>query len=323
MALSRSCWLTALGPPASLKSACTRSNWRRALAISAWAAATLARAWAISSGRLPWCRRKTTCCWAAAAASACSPEWLQPAHVQRRQQLPLFHAVALLHENPGDALVVIKRQIHLPQVDVAVQDQIPLLSAAGEPPPPRPTRRTRQNQNQQSFFHVAPVSTIPADRAWSQKRRAAAAFSGGACAGCSDGESPTTPLDARGSSPAAKDSDHTLSGSPRRPLPHARTLPSQHFLNFFPLPHGTGVVAAHALLVLLPLFVGQHLHDLRRRPALPQKLRHRLHVRIDVIEKPLVCRAKIVEPLFPVGGAVKRCLGHSPLQAKRTSHWRQ
>ena len=54
-----------------------------------------------------------------------------------------------------------------------------------------------------------------------------------------------------------------------------------------------------------------------------EQVGHESHRLVDAAEKRLVTRAQVVQPASPSGAAMKRFLGHSPLQAKRTSHSRQ
>jgi hypothetical protein len=46
---------------------------------------------------------------------------LQPARIQQSKNLTLLHPVAFLHQHGGDSLIVIERQVHLPQVDIPME----------------------------------------------------------------------------------------------------------------------------------------------------------------------------------------------------------
>jgi hypothetical protein len=65
--------------------------------------------------------------------------------VEDRQHLALAHAIALLHEHPGDALAVVEGEIDLPQVDVAVEHDVMAGGMAVREPPAEAGGGERQN----------------------------------------------------------------------------------------------------------------------------------------------------------------------------------
>ena len=77
----------------------------------------------ISCGRLPASSRATISRWAAALALA-RDAGRKPPGVERGQQLARLDTVAFLHEQRRDALAVVKGQLHLADVHVAVQHQV-------------------------------------------------------------------------------------------------------------------------------------------------------------------------------------------------------
>ncbi len=93
------------------------------------------------------------------------------------------------------------------------------------------------------------------------------------------------------------------------------------FLESLPALANAWIVAAGRLLG----YVGQLLllaqsHDVSGRTPMPQLLGHRSHVRSDMVEEELVPLTEIVQTVLTIRRSQKRCFGHSPLQAKRTSH---
>lgn len=48
---------------------------------------------------------------------------LEAARIESREQLAAAHVIALLHEDLGNPFAVVEREIHLAQVDVAVQHE--------------------------------------------------------------------------------------------------------------------------------------------------------------------------------------------------------
>ena len=61
----------------------------------------------------------------------------EPAGLEPRQHLPLPDVIALLHQHRGDALAAVEGQLHLAQIDVAVQTQFRALALAAHEPPQR------------------------------------------------------------------------------------------------------------------------------------------------------------------------------------------
>jgi len=79
----------------------------------------------------------------------------QPAGIQLRQHLPGVHMIPLLHQDPGDALAVIKGQIDLAQIDVAVQNQLARGTPALREPPAKPANAgNQQDRNDHPFLHA-------------------------------------------------------------------------------------------------------------------------------------------------------------------------
>ena len=61
----------------------------------------------------------------------------QAAGIQTRQHFPFVHPVAFLHQNGGDALIVVEGQSDLAEIDVAVQDELHWCAVAVGKPPSR------------------------------------------------------------------------------------------------------------------------------------------------------------------------------------------